>query len=167
MEGFSQMEVSIVTNMMHTRSYKDIASVLDRTKDEIASLVATLTEGTDIVPHQATLTARDANKPKRVRVHKPKAPSAEKVKKINQAKIDRDKKKQESKANMQERLRVERERAKARAEARGMYETKRVDYTKLHMVKVCKGTYIYIKPGESEQEAIDKYYSHKKPLSGG
>lgn len=167
MEGFSEMEVSIVTNMMHTRSYKDIAGVLDRTKEEIASLVATLIEGTDIVPHQVTLTAREAGKPPRVRVRKPKAPSAEKIKKVNQEKLDRENKKRESKANQQERLRVERERAKARAEARGMYVTKQVDYTKLHMVKVCKGTYIYVKPGESEQQAIDRYYgTYKKPTLG-
>jgi len=170
MEGFSQMEVSVIRNMMHSRSFKDIAAVLDRSKEEISECVSWIADGTEIIPHQTILDERAAaqKRPPRVRVPKPKTASPAKLKKADKEKIDREKKKELKKANQQERMRVDHERAKIRAESRGRFLTREVDYTNMHMVKVCKGTYVYANPGETDQQAIDRYYrTYKKPATGG
>jgi hypothetical protein len=164
MEGFSQMEVSVIRNMMHSRSFKDIAAVLDRTKQEIAECVAYIIDGTDIIPFQTSQDQRlKQNKPVKVKLPKQKPASGKKITKADLERIEREKRKEQKKVNQQERLRVDHERAKARAEARGKYVTREVDYTKLRTVKVCKGTFVYAKPGESDQQVIDRYNSiHKK-----
>jgi hypothetical protein len=153
---FSLLERSLIKNMMLSKSFKDIASMLERDVNEIREAVEEL-KNPGAVTFQEKLDAK----------RKVKAPRPPRVK----VKSAREKKKEEEKLRKEREREIKRknldyERSRARASSREpKYETKAVDYSQLRSIKIDRTTTIYAKPGEDIETVKANFLkTYQKPI---
>lgn len=138
----SANDMTIVRNMMLTKSYKQIAQLLDCSEEDIAVAVTEINV-THLVTFQDKLNAKV------------------KVKEKHQE----EKFKEQVLKNKAERLRVERHRALEKSRHREeRFETRQHDYSKMRMIRIDRMTYIYARHGEEEKARQDYLKLYKTPL---
>ncbi len=156
-QDFSDMELSIVRNMMRTRSNKDIANILDRPLIEVDSVVSHLVTITGLDSFQMKL---DQSRPNKVKASKP--PRVKVVK--AEVKSELRNRQEEREAIRRHRLKMEdamRQKRAARNEQK--YVTKRVDYSKMNHVKIDRNTWIVVNPGD--KESVERFkHMYVKPI---
>jgi hypothetical protein len=155
---FSEMEQSIIRNMMASKSVKDIARMVDSNVGDVAAFIKAAVEGTGIVTYQMRLDAKKMAKPAKA----PKPAKAKKKKisaaallKIEQAKKEKEQAYKIKMAKHKEALAARD--AKVYQRRPPNYKTIVVDYTKLQTVRIDRKTVIYAKPGENI-EALKKRF---------
>jgi len=155
---FSEMDQSVIRNMMASKSAKDIARMVDSNAGDVAAFIKTAVDGTSILTYQMRLDAKKMAKPA-----KSAKPAKKKSKKLSDAallKIEQAKKEKEQNykikmASHKEALAARD--AKAYQRRPPSYKTIVVDYTKLQTVRIDRKTVIYAKPGENI-EALKKRF---------
>src|SRR5438034_1065961 len=128
---FTEADIMLVEKEVSSKSYKDIAFLLDKSPDDVKSFISTWLPGKNIISFQSLLNAR----PARVR------PPREKKKKdpvIISRVIERAQKEKRNRAG------------------EIIFKIKPVDLSLLQSVKVDSKTWIYIKPGEDPVKAKEK-----------
>lgn len=140
-------DMSIVRNMMLTKSHKQIAQLLGRTEEEIAEAV------------------REVNKEMLI-TFQDKINSKKKVKlKTKKEKLQEENFKSQVLKNKAERIRVERQRALQKGHsAPESFATRKRDYSQLKMVKVDRTTYIYAPHGQEEEARHNYLKMYRTPL---
>lgn len=161
---FSEMEQSIITNMIALKSVKYIAMVLDSNVEAVSAFIDEKIKGTDTITYQMKI---DANKKNPVvkAVREKKVP----VKKVNQLAETKKQlqleEREKKRKNSIEKAIVEAARSNSRRQP--VYKTKKVDYSQLITVKIDHKTTIYAKPGENIEEVKRRYFKNygKSPLT--
>jgi len=151
-KNFTEAEEGIIRNMMLTTSYKDIASLLDCSKLDVAEIVDRLTRGTDIITWQAKLNQKKAEQMK--------AAGPKKMTPAVKARIEKEKDKQLKKQVTAQRNNFERNKANTRREFQ--YKTKHVDFTKMVSVRVDEKTQILVPAGTDPEATKAKYLKNNK-----
>lgn len=148
---FSEMEQSIIKNMMLRKSYKDIAQLLEYDVRDLKRFISAEIEGTDITTWQMKL---DERKPvKRARPAREPASETERLR-IDQRKAD-DLKKELKLAAYRIRINNESERKQLRRQP--AYKNVVRDYSKMKLVRIDEKTFIYVKPGDDIEAARERY----------
>lgn len=143
----SANDMTIVRNMMLTKSYKQIAQLLDCSEEDIAVAVTEINV-THLVTFQDKLNAKVKVKVKR-----------------KKEKHQEEKFKEQVLRNKAERLRVERHSALQKSRHREeRFETRQHDYSKMRMVRIDRMTYIYARHGQEEKARQDYLKLYKTPL---
>jgi hypothetical protein len=164
---FSEMEQSIIKNMMLRKSYKEIARMLDCDIEQLAFYIIEEVEGMDVITWQMKLDEKKAKAPKKptllrpVKVVKQKELSDTQKLKIEQRK-EEDLKKQIKLAAYKNRMSNENESKYRRRPPN--YKTIPVDYTKLVTIRIDKSTTIYSIPGEEEKTKTRFLKHYSKPI---
>jgi len=158
---FTDMELSIIGNMMVSKPNRQIAELLDIDVAHINTEVNRQAALLGIIPLQSKIDAKIAQK-KAIRAkHQTKRGNEAINRKARQEteiqKADRIRKEQRqqeklTRLNADEKSRVFREKARG-----PKFQTKQVDYTQLHAVRIDKKTIIYIKPGQDEDKAREHF----------
>lgn len=153
---FSDLEKSMVKNMMMQKSHTYIANMLEKPIESISTLVDILANGA--ITKQMKL---DAKKPVK-KAKAPKAPKKKAGKTLEQ--LNRERKELQQKTVAREaKNQVERTLVQNREHAKRKYKSLVVDYSKLVTVRINDKTFIYAKPGEEEK--AKKQFLKNYPLS--
>lgn len=162
----------MISNMMLTKSYSDIAKALDLTKDDIGAVVLELTLGSGLVPYELKLKERweKKNKQRAVKKYRPGAKEVVKVKPAAAAakKKAEDKafaeslKKQKLQAAKQQQQSIQASQAAKRRPSQ--YKTIAVDYTRQQTLRIDRKTTIYVKPGEDPEVVKATFLKNYKHL---
>lgn len=157
MAEFTDQDLSIIRNMMISKSNKTIAALLDCKTQDIDSVIARIKQTEGLPSFQDKIDAKRKPKPQKV-----KAP-----KKIRQEtdiqRLAREKKEERAALKVQ-RLNMDEKSRVAREIARGpKFKTKETDYKKLRTLRIDRKTFIYINPGQDEEKAkADFLKTYKK-----
>jgi LytS/YehU family sensor histidine kinase len=151
-------EESMIRNMMLSKSYKEIAFVLDFTYDQISAYVSSVTAGTDIITYQQRLDEKKSNGRRSESLTKTKAI------KVAKEKVADKKIKEEREATNRHRVDHERNLENKRRESRQRLPTIQVDYTKKVMVRIDRTTFIYAFPGQEEQAKAAFLKQYRRPI---
>lgn len=150
--AITPLDMGIIRNMMLTHSYKDIASTVDVTAEEVKACIVQMITGTAIVTRQMVL---DQKKPKskiqKIKKRKPKPKTEKRIKE------DWEKVKKERVDTQWEQRRID----NGKRFSRSVLKTRHVDLSKLVRVQIDNRTSIFIKPGESKEAAIAKFYKNR------
>lgn len=143
----SEMELSIIKNMMLRKSHRYISAALDLPQEEITRVISIMTEGSDILTWQMKLDRR----PKVTKQIKPKRKSFENdfVKPNRKSKPDQEAERYHSK--------------RLKDLEKKKIPTLVIDWNQRHSLKVDKNTFIVLKPGE-DPEAAKKAYEERAAI---
>lgn len=167
---FSEMEQSIIKNMMLRKSHKDIVRLLDCDLVDLSFFISEHVADTDIITWQMKL---DLNKPiKRVqppkekkvviRIPKPvKQPDPLEKERMEARKLAQLAKEQKSR-DFNERMNIERQRAVRRREPQ--LKTKDHNFSAKVSVRIDRCTVILVKPGEEEKAKKEFMKFYKRPI---
>lgn len=143
----SANDMSIVRNMMLTKSYKQIGQLLDCSEDEIAEAVKEVNK-------EMLVTFQDKINAKR-----------KVTKVVKKEKLQEERFKEQVLKNKAERIRVERHRQLEKGHRNEeRYQTRHRDYSKMRMIKIDRMTYIYAPHGEEEKTKEEYLKLYKSPL---
>lgn len=187
MNEVSEMEVSIIKNMMRQNGNKHIAQVMDLPINLVNDVVINIYKETGIAPKQLALDqiendkaawrqelqkAKDARKAEAQQERDQQKQAAQKIREEQkllkqQEKASRPKPEKIKKEIVIEPPKANREAEKYHAQRKKEYDrkkftTKDVDYTQMISVRVDDKTTIFIKPGESAVEARMNYLDREK-----
>lgn len=155
---FLPIDISIIENMMLTKSHKTIAEMIEKPVKETGELIESLCQQRELQSYQFFLDCkkaiRDRDKPKKV-----KAPKKKKGKKVETAeqKLAREKKEIRAAIDQQRAGRDAQARRERSSRNEPKFETRRVDYGQKHLVRIDNKTFFYINPGEDEKAAREKF----------
>lgn len=155
---FLPIDISIIENMMLTKSHKTIAEMIEKPVKETGELIESLCQQRELQSYQFFLDCkkaiRDRDKPKKV-----KAPKKKKGKKVEKAeqKLAREKKEIRAAIDQQRAGRDAQARRERSSRNEPKFETRRVDYGQKHLVRIDNKTFFYINPGEDEKAAREKF----------
>ena len=157
---FSPANISIIENMMMYKRHKAIAEMIEMPLQETGELIEALCKEKEVMSYQTrmeTLVAiRNAGKPKKLRPARKKR-IRKKAGENEEQKLARERKEERAAAERQ-RVSMQHQRNKERELARKpIMKIKVVDYSEMKRIKVDSKTWIYIKPGEDETAAREKY----------
>lgn len=140
---FSDDELSIIENMMLFKPHKVIADMLEKPVDDIGKLVESLCASRELESYQSRLKKRVAIT-KKTRVKKP-AQQEDIILRIKAKGREQEK---------QKGMLLESQRLKRKEMLNApKFKTPDVDYSKKHTVRIDSKTFIYINPGEDEEQA--------------
>jgi hypothetical protein len=153
LESFSDTELSIIGNMMTSKSNKTIADLLERPITEIAAVINELKTRDGLSSYQDRIDAKAAER-KATAVKKPKLRVQRVVTKQNKKEVEKQKKLLEKQKARQERLNMDEKSRVQREKARGpKFNMRKVDYSQKKTLRIDSKTFIYINPGEDEEAA--------------
>lgn len=150
MEPFSSLEIQLIKSSLDTRTNEELAELLDRPLQEIIDKINEITGGSaeersrDVDIYKAELSKIVIQKGRR---------------NIDLAKKDREERRRREKreiANKNESMRV----ASLKRQDRQRYETREVDLSALHGIRIDSKTYVFVKPG-TDEEKIKKQYTRE------
>ena len=155
---FSETELSIIGNMMISKTNKAIADLLERPLYDVAQVIADIKLREDIESFQDKIDAKNAarklSQANQQRTRRAAVKNSPKRKQETEAKrLAREQKEikdalKRQRLNRDEKSRVDREKARGYK-----FQTKVIDYSKLHTLRIDRKTVIYIQPGQDEQKA--------------
>lgn len=148
MEPFTLVDTMLIEKEITRKSYRDIAFLIDRTKEDVAEFVTYWLRGKDIVPFELLEQEKRAARPKPERKPRPK-----KEKKKEPVIISR-LVPSESPKPYEGHFRPRR--------GQPVFKTKAVDLSKLVQVRIDSRTCIFIKPGQDPEEEKARFISNLK-----
>lgn len=183
---FSPVDISIIENMMLTKTHKQIAEMIDKPLKETGELIETICEKEELMSCQAKQTAlrviRRSERP--VKVKPPKRqkddnrtpwslldgdrPAAVEKKPVTrqaraskeetpEQKLAREIKEERKAADLQRRNHNEVNRRDRENRRQPAFKNKEVDYNELRTLRIDKRTVIYIKYGEDPKKAKENF----------
>lgn len=163
---FSEMEQSIIKNMMLRKSYKDISSLLGCNVDDLAFFITVRIEGTDIMTWQMKLDAhksvkkiKDSNQRMEKKVTAPEGkviiPRPARDLKREEKKLQEEQLQEFKRKRHLEKLNAENEKKYRRRPPN--YKTIAVDYSKMITVRIDRKTVIYANPGEDIEKLKQRF----------
>ena len=150
---FSLLELRIIQSLLPTRSFAEIAEVIERPVEDISEYVSIYIKGKDIVPKQHAIDEKkNFQKEKSVK----KISVKEKIKSEAARKKDIEKE--------QKRLRMQRDQESANSRKRKrepLFKTKMVDQTGMVHVRIDARTFIQIPAGSDAEVEKKKFFSNQ------
>lgn len=135
MEQFTEADIMLIEKEISSKSYKDIAFLLDKPVEDLKAFLKDWLPGNGLIPFQQL--------------------QPEKEKRMPAPRKPREKKKPEPK--IISRQIIQEQKVKRDRQGKPIFQTKTVDLSKLHQVRIDHKTCIYIKPGQ-DPEKIKKAY---------
>lgn len=144
--NFTEADIMLIEKEISQKSYKDIAFLLDRPIEEVIGFCILYAREKGIVAYQQLL---DERRPaKKVREKSEKAPREKST-------AGRPSKKPEPKIISRQIL--QEQKVKRDRQGKPIFQTKAVDLSRMHEVRINPKTCIYIKPGQDPVAATENF----------
>lgn len=158
---FSDMEQSIIKNMMLRKPYKEISDMLECGIEDVSAFINTEMRATGLVSWQAKLEQKKLLKSPKVKKASTKKEIKVKVLPSSKSKTEQDKAIKIEAYKKSREIQIQQQNNRRRPPN---YKTIEVDYTKLVTIRIDRTTTIYSKPGQ-EEETKKRFLKHyQKPI---
>lgn len=170
---FSEYELSIIGNMILSKSNKTIADLLDRPVKEVVDLVTEIKIRENLISFQDKLDTKIAQRKALHGKHQNRRGSAAMNKLNNKApetEIQKELRHKQEQRQIEKIKRLnedEKRRSNKEKNNRPKFKMKNIDYSQLHSLRIDSKTIIYIKPGEDPAIARANFLNIYKKSFGG